>query len=66
MVSLLTQGFSRQGRTVDVGLLGNALPGLIPHIVAGCHCVDKLIPPNFLSLSDKGQKSDDKVVDLLA
>lgn len=51
---------------MDVGLLGNALPGLIPHIVAGCHCIDKPIPSDFLSLSDKGQKSDDKVSDLLA
>lgn len=51
---------------MDVGLLGNAFPGLLPHIVAGCHCIDKPFPSNFLSLSDKGQKSDDKVADLLA
>lgn len=51
---------------MDVGLLGNAFPSLLPHIVAGCHCIDKPFPSNFLSLSDKGQKSDDKVADLLA
>lgn len=51
---------------MDVDLLGNALPDLIPHIVAGCHCADKPIPSDFLSLSDRGQKSDDKVADLLA
>ena len=45
-----------------MGLLGNALPALIPYVVAGCYCIDKPIPSDFLS--DKGQKSNDKVADL--
>lgn len=45
-----------------MGLLGNALPALIPYVVARCYCVDKPIASDFLS--DKGQKSNDKVADL--
>lgn len=41
-------------------------PDLIPHAVAGCCCSDKPVPSNFPSLSDKGQKSNDRVVDPLA
>lgn len=47
-----------------MGPLGNApLPAVIPSVVAGCSCIDRPIPSNFLS--DKGQKSNDKVADLL-
>lgn len=38
-------------------------PDLIPHVVAGCYSIDKPIPSDFLCLSDKGQKSNDKVAD---
>lgn len=65
-VSLLTQGLSYQEHSVDMGLLGNALPDVLPPIVAGCYCIDKPIPSDFLSLSDKGQKSNEQVADLLA
>lgn len=41
-------------------------PDLIPHVVAGCYSIDKPIPSDFLCLSDKGQKSSDKVADPLA
>lgn len=51
---------------MDTGLLGNALPDLLPPIVAGCYCIDKPIPSDFLSVSDKGQKSNEQVADLLA
>lgn len=50
---------------MDRAFLGNALPDLIPHIVAGCYSIDKPIPSDFLSLSDKGQKSNDRVADLI-
>lgn len=50
---------------MDRAFLGNALPDLIPHIVAGCYCIDKPIPSDFLSLSDKGQKSNVRVADLI-
>lgn len=47
-----------------MGPLGNApLPAVIPSVVAGCSCIDRPIPSNFLS--DKGQKSNDKFADLL-
>lgn len=55
---------SREGHFVIMGPLGNApLPAVIPSVVAGCSCIDRPIPSNFLS--DKGQKSNDKVADLL-
>ena len=41
-------------------------PDLIPHVGARCYCIGKPIPSNFLSLSDKGQKLNDKVADALA
>lgn len=50
---------------MDMGFLGNALPDFILHIVAGCYCIDKPIPSDFLSLSDKGQKPNDRVADLI-
>ena len=47
-----------------MGSLGSApLPAVIPYVVAGRSCIDRPIPSNFLS--DKGQKSNDKVADLL-
>ena len=55
---------SQEGHFVIMGPLGNApLPAVIPSVVAGCSCIDRPIPSNFLS--DKGQKSNDKFADLL-
>lgn len=51
---------------MDMGCLGNVLSDSVPHITARCYCIDKPIPSDFLSLSDKGQKSNDKVADPLA
>lgn len=44
LISLLTLGLLCKGHAMDMGLLGNTLPVLIPHLVARCYCIDKPIP----------------------
>lgn len=48
-----------------MGCFGNVFFDLVFYIIVRCYCIDKFIFFDFLFLSDKGQKLNDKVVDLL-
>lgn len=64
-VSLLTQALVPRTRR-EHGPPWKCPSGSTLHVVAGCYCIDRPIPSDFPSLSDKGQKSNDKVADLFA